>query len=105
MDDAPLTTDEMQALTNAGYQPVGGGNMHGDGVIWLKYRKGEEVAVKTRAEWREVIAQLKPPTEDELAFGKDAWVYCNQHLRAHETGWSSTTADKSVWLAPRESCP
>lgn len=26
-------------------------------------------------------------TEDERVFGKDAWVYCNQHLTAHQTGW------------------
>lgn len=28
-----------------------------------------------------------PITEDEQVFGKDAWVYCNQHLAAHMTGW------------------
>jgi hypothetical protein len=26
-------------------------------------------------------------TEDEKAFGTDAWVYCRQHLRPHRTGW------------------
>lgn len=26
-------------------------------------------------------------TEDEKKFGRDAWVYCSQHLRPHRTGW------------------
>ena len=29
----------------------------------------------------------KPPTEDEIAFGRKVWVYCDQHLRPHMTGW------------------
>lgn len=28
------------------------------------------------------------PTEDFEKWG-DIWVYCNQHLRAHPTGWCS----------------
>lgn len=27
------------------------------------------------------------PTEDEVVFGKNRIVYCNQHLRPHATGW------------------
>lgn len=26
-------------------------------------------------------------TEDEREFGSGVWVYCNQHLRPHQTGW------------------
>lgn len=40
----------------------------------------------------------KPPTEDELAFGKDAWVYCNQHLRTHQTGWCTVSPRDKVGL-------
>jgi cobalamin biosynthesis protein CbiD len=29
----------------------------------------------------------KPPTEDEIAFGAGAWVYCRAHMKPHETGW------------------
>lgn len=32
-------------------------------------------------------ALKNPPTADELAFGRKAWVYCGQHLRPHLTGW------------------
>lgn len=38
------------------------------------------------------------PTEDELAFGKDAWVYCNQHMRAHQTGWCGVSPRDKVGL-------
>lgn len=27
------------------------------------------------------------PTADEQHFGANRYVYCNQHLRAHVTGW------------------
>jgi hypothetical protein len=27
------------------------------------------------------------PTDDELVFGKDAWVYCYDHCKPHMTGW------------------
>lgn len=30
------------------------------------------------------------PTED-LSFGKEAWVYCDQHLRPHVTGWCTVS--------------
>lgn len=36
--------------------------------------------------------------EDERAFGKDAWVYCNQHLRPHQTGWCTISARDKVGL-------
>ncbi len=38
------------------------------------------------------------PTEDELVFGKDAWVYCNQHMRPHITGWCSVAVRDKVGL-------
>jgi hypothetical protein len=28
-------------------------------------------------------------TSDEEYFGRNVWVYCNQHLRPHQTGWCS----------------
>ena len=40
----------------------------------------------------------RAPTEDETAFGKDAWVYCSQHMRAHQTGWCSVSARDKVGL-------
>lgn len=30
---------------------------------------------------------MKEILEDEKVFGKDAWIYCGQHLNAHQTGW------------------
>lgn len=35
---------------------------------------------------------------DERAFGKDAWVYCNQHMKAHQTGWCSVSPRDKVGL-------
>lgn len=32
-------------------------------------------------------ALRKPPTEDELEFGRKKWIYCGQHLNPHITGW------------------
>lgn len=32
-------------------------------------------------------ALRRPPTEDEIAFGRNTWVYCSQHMRPHMTGW------------------
>jgi hypothetical protein len=37
-------------------------------------------------------------TEDEMAFGKDAWIYCSQHMRPHETGWCSVSPRDKVGL-------
>lgn len=39
-----------------------------------------------------------PPTEDEIAFGEDAWVYCNQHLNAHQTGWCTISPRDKIGL-------
>ena len=37
-------------------------------------------------------------TEDALVFGADAWVYCNQHLKPHMTGWCPVAARDKVGL-------
>ena len=29
----------------------------------------------------------KAVTEDEQEFGRDAWVYCKDHVKPHQTGW------------------
>lgn len=99
MDDIALSNDEFAVLRSAGYTPAGGGNINGDGVIWLKFCNGDRQYTDTRAEWRRIIAELaKPPTEDEIAFGKDAWVYCRQHVRPHETGWCGVSPRDKVGL-------
>lgn len=38
------------------------------------------------------------PKEDERVFGKDHWVYCNQHLRPHVTGWCTVDVRNKVGL-------
>lgn len=43
-------------------------------------------------------AQGIPRTEDEAAFGRDAWVYCNQHMRPHQTGWCTVSPRDKVGL-------
>jgi hypothetical protein len=42
--------------------------------------------------------EQKPPTEDEEAFGVGAWVYCRQHMRAHQTGWCGVSPRDKVGL-------
>ena len=36
-------------------------------------------------------------TEDYLTFG-DCWVYCNQHLRPHKTGWCTVSVKDKIKL-------
>lgn len=39
----------------------------------------------------------EPKTEDYQEWG-DAWVYCNQHLRPHKTGWCTVDVRDKVCL-------
>jgi len=35
--------------------------------------------------------------KEDIQFGKDAWVYCNQHMRPHSTGWCTVSVrDKTL---------
>jgi hypothetical protein len=43
-------------------------------------------------------ALRKPPTEDELAFGRKAWIYCDQHMAAHMTGWCTVSNSNKIRL-------
>lgn len=36
--------------------------------------------------------------EDEVVFGRGAWVYCRQHCRPHETGWCGVGVGDKVGL-------
>jgi len=40
---------------------------------------------------------MNKPTADFLTFGDD-WVYCNQHLRPHPTGWCSVDVRDKLGL-------
>lgn len=40
----------------------------------------------------------KELTEDAKVFGVGQWVYCNQHLRPHETGWCTVSARDKIGL-------
>ena len=46
-----------------------------------------ETAVRTYALVRERVTELRPLTEDQQAFGEQAWVYCAKHGDTHRTGW------------------
>lgn len=37
-------------------------------------------------------------TEDEKVFGKGVWVHCNQHGRAHLTGWCTVSPSEKTKL-------
>lgn len=43
-------------------------------------------------------ALRRPPTEDEIAFGRNRWIYCAQHLRPHTTGWCTVSNDQKTLL-------
>lgn len=36
-------------------------------------------------------ALSRPPTEDEIEFGRGRWIYCDQHMAAHMTGWCTVS--------------
>ena len=40
-------------------------------------------------------------TEDEKAFGPEAYVYCSQHMRPHTTGWCTVSNRNKTKLAAR----
>lgn len=46
-------------------------------------------------------ALRNPPTEDEIAFGRNRWIYCSQHLRPHATGWCSVSDRDKLLLDAR----
>lgn len=37
-------------------------------------------------------------TSDEEYFGKKVWIYCNQHMRPHLTGWCTVSNRNKVKL-------
>jgi len=43
-------------------------------------------------------ALRRPLTEDEIAFGRNRFVYCKQHLRPHLTGWCTVNNNEKVLL-------
>lgn len=51
---------------------------------------------------QELASLLHSPLSDEqpdvAAFGRGAWVYCNQHLKPHPTGWCSVSPRDKVGL-------
>ena len=42
--------------------------------------------------------ELEELAEDTKVFGEDQWVYCNQHLRPHKTGWCTVGVRNKVGL-------
>lgn len=48
-------------------------------------------------------ALKRPPTEDEIEFGRGKWIYCAQHMRHHMTGWCTVSnRDKTALDANNE---
>lgn len=43
-------------------------------------------------------AEEEKITDDARVFGKGQWVYCNQHLAAHETGWCTIGVQDKIAL-------
>jgi hypothetical protein len=78
-------------------------------------RLEEEIAEKTKylKEYAEEKAELRKRLEDTAAlinaplsdeqpdvatFGRGAWVYCKQHMKAHEVGWCSVSVRDKIGL-------
>lgn len=40
----------------------------------------------------------KEETEDQKVFGINKWVYCNQHMRPHLTGWCTVGVRNKILL-------
>lgn len=43
-------------------------------------------------------ALRRPMTKDEVAFGRKTWIYCNQHMAYHLTGWCTVSNRDKVKL-------
>lgn len=56
--------------------------------IWSRLGQNESLRKKTDA----------PTTNDERAFGRDAWVYCSQHMKPHQTGWCTVAVRDKIGL-------
>lgn len=37
-------------------------------------------------------------TADEQEFGRDAWVYCKDHVKPHQTGWCDIGVNRKISL-------
>jgi hypothetical protein len=42
-----------------------------------------------------------PMTEDEVHFGRNAWVYCVPHQNYHQTGWCRVVNSHKIALAAK----
>lgn len=40
--------------------------------------------------------------EDQVVFGDNAWVYCDQHMAAHTTGWCTVGAANKTLLVAQD---
>lgn len=45
-----------------------------------------------------ISTPLKGEALDVSAFGRGAWVYCNQHMRPHPTGWCTVSPRDKIGL-------
>lgn len=49
-----------------------------------------------------VVAFINSPVSDEqldvAAFGRDAWVYCREHVKPHQAGWCSVAVYDKIGL-------
>jgi len=55
-------------------------------------------AARTPAPTPAPTPEAKPLTEDEAVFGVNAWVWCQTHQNAHQTGWCGVVVRRKVGL-------
>ena len=67
---------------------------------YLKRYDAKQSELRERLE--QLATLLATPLIDEqpdvAAFGRGAWVYCNQHVKPHQTGWCSISPRDKIGL-------
>ena len=69
-------------------------------------RTARDAYANEKRELYELVAALQavldvPLTgeqDDTAAFGRNAWVYCKQHMKAHQTGWCGVSPRDKIGL-------
>lgn len=71
-------------------------------IIYASLYDGDSLTISATLDYvtkrmRELIPKPEIVAEDEIAFGQ-CFVYCDQHLRPHTTGWCSVSSKNKIPL-------
>jgi len=67
---------------------------------YLEEYAAEKMELRQRLMYLVTLANapLSDEQPDVQAFGRGAWIYCNQHLKPHQTGWCSVGVYDKIGL-------